>query len=492
MSALLGRALAIVIAMVMVAGCERHDQEIESRDVLRVGVATPVLLASQQNLGLGFHKAALTRETLVTIGPDGRPLPRIIDAWEADARRLVWRLRLRNGVQFHDGTPITASELAPLVGRSLDGLSLGAVARVEAEGTHVLRVTLNEPYAFLFDDLALISAQRVVDGKTYDTGPYTVAEESQDRLLFKAVPSHYRGRPAVDQIEVALYPDQRNAWSALMRDQIDMLYEVSRDAIDLVRSESSVSVSTFPRPYVFLLGLNSAHPSLRDPRVRQALNRAVDRDALVRLGLAGEGEPAFDHVWPRHWAYDADARTEAAYNPQAAVALLEAAGLDLQRAPGRMPARLRIHCLVYEPLRKLALVLQRQLAQADVDLQLEIVPTGRLIQRIGEGNFESFVFEMASARGFKFPYQFWHSDVRLLPHGYSGADAELDRVRRAATDEEFKAAVSALQRRFHEAPPAVFLAWGRTSRAVNRRFDIAAAGEDVYHAIARWTRSADN
>jgi len=396
---------------------------------------------------------------------------------------------VRSGVLFHDGTPVTARILAPHVASELGSGSLGAVVDVTAESDDVIRIKLKDPYGFLLEDLSVIQAVHIVDGKTYGTGPYEVAEESPERLLLKAAPGYYRGDAEIDQVEVRLFPDQRNAWSALMRDEIDMLYEVSRDALQFVRSESSVHVATFPRAYVYLLGFNAAHPSLADPRVRQALDHAVNREELVRVAMAGEGEPAQGHVWPRHWAYDPQAGA-IDYDRRAARRLFDEAGLTLRHEAGQMPARLRLHCVVYEPLKELALVLQRQLAAVDVDLQLEMASTGQLIDRLSTGKFESFIFEMTSLRGLKFPYLFWHSGTPFLKHGYHGADDVLDRIRHASTDAEFKAATAAFQARVHEDPPAIFLAWGRTSRAVSTRFVLPEGDDDIYHTISRWKPAA--
>lgn len=481
---------ALVAPLVILTSCSTPRAPGADAASLRVGIATPVLRGTAQaGLGLTYTKTALTREALLIIGPDGRPAPRILESWEPSADRLVWTFKVRQGVRFHDGTPATAEALAAQMEAELRPSSMGAVGEVRAESSDRVRLTLNEPYAFLFEDISFITARRVVDKVAFYTGPYEVEAESPERLTLKAVANHYRGTPAIERVEVATYPDQRNAWSALMRDEIDMLYEVSRGSLDFARSESSIDVATFPRPYVNVFGFNHAHPRLRDPRVRQALNLAVNREALIDSGLAGEGEPATGHVWPRHWAYDATESNVIRHDPAEAVRLFEAAGLSVGREAGRMPARLRLECVVYEPLHKLALVLQRQLAAVDVDLELVPVSTEELITRLRAGDFESFVFEMASARTFWFVNYFWHSGT-FMKHGYTGADDVLDRVRHAGTDEELKAAASALQRRFHEDPPAVFLAWDRTSRAVSRRFDVPETGDDIYHTIARWKPAA--
>lgn len=474
---------AAALAIAAACGTEaRHEARIAS---LRVGVPAPVLLASTGSVALRYHRNALTKETLVALGDDGRPMPRVIESWESEPGGLVWRLRLRDGVRFHDGTPVTANEIAPDVSRALTAVSLGAVKDVTAESQKTLVIRLNEPYAFLFEDLSFISAQRTTDGKVFDTGPFVVSEESPERLLLTAVEDHYRGRPDVAQVEVRLFPDQRNAWSALMRDQIDMLYEVSPDSLEFVRSESSIRVATFPRPYVYLFGMNAGDSSLSNSLVRRALNLGVDRDALIRTAMAGEGQPAYGHIWPGHWAYDSSAGS-GTFDQTAALRLLESAGLPIKTRAGRMPSRLRIKCMVYAPLHDMALVLQRQLAEIDVDLDLEVLPTQQFLERLTKGQYQSFVFEMTSARSLKWPYQFWHSKTPFLKHGYSGADDILDRMRRAATEEELRSSVVAFQRRVHDDPPAVFLAWGRTSRAVSTRVEIPAGDDDIYHTIARW------
>lgn len=465
---------------------------------LRVGVPAPVTQQSSTPLGLQYHRDALTRETLVTPGIDGRPAPRILESWQQSPDGLTWRLKIRPGIRFHDSTPVTAQDLAPSVQRGLMASALGKTIAVTAEGHDVLVVRLRERFAFLPEDLAQVTGLKVVtetdaDGKTtrreFGTGPYVVAEESGDRLLLKEFPNHYRGDPGIQQIEVKLFPNQRNAWTALMRDELDVLYEVSRDSLDFVRSESTVTVATFPRPYVYMLAYNSSAPSLKSVKTRQAINHAIDRAALVSGALSSEGEPAAGHIWPRHWAHDNTVQP-AAYDPAMARALLDGAGLKLRTLPGQMPARLRLRCLVYAPFRPLALVLQRQLADIDIDLQLEVMELVPLVEKLRKGEFETFLFEMTGARTVMWPYLFWHSSTRFLKHGYSGADDVLDRMRTAASETEMKAATSEFQRRLLDDPPAAFLAWGRVSRAITNRVQLPATEADIYHTIAQWKPAA--
>ena len=482
------RAMATASALAIVAGCTTRAPEEDSLASLTVGIAAPIIQQSGTPLGINHHRDALTRETLVAVGADGRLSPRVLESWNVSADGLTWRLRVRQGIRFHDGTPVTAEHLAPRLRTGLMAALMKKIASVEVEGLDAIVIRLHERWAFLPEDLGQATAVRTVverdtEGKiirqqSFGTGAYVVAEESAERLRLREFPNHYRGNPGIAEIRVQLFPDQRNAWSALMRNEIDVLYEVSRDSLDFVRSESSINVATFSRPYVYLLGFNSRSPQLRSPAVRRAINHAIDRQAFVRLALLDEGEPSAGHVGPQHWAFDASVAAPR-HDPREAVKMLAASGLTVREAPGRMPARLRIKCLVYEPFKRMALVIQRQLAAADIDLELEVLSGQAYVDRITAGDYETFLFEMTTARTVMWPYLFWHSQSPLWNHGYAGADDVLDRMRTAATDDEMRAATSAFQRRLLDDPPAAFLAWGRVSRAVARRFELPPAGIDI-------------
>lgn len=492
------RATAWLTPLALMAACSAGPPVSDTLASLTIGVAAPVIRQSATPLGLRHHRDALTRETLVMLASDGRPLPRVLESWEASADGLTWRLKIRPGIRFHDSTPVVAKELIPQMYAQLMSAQLGKIASIEPEGDSIIVVRLRERFGFLPEDLGQATAVRTVeqkggDGavttKEYGTGPYVVVEDTTQSATLQEFPHHYRGDPGVARIDVKLFPDQRNAWSALMRDEIDVLYEVSRESLDFVRSESSINVVSFLRPYVYLLGFNSKKPALASTEVRRALSQAIDRNAFVQQALHGEGEVATGHIWPQHWAYDATVRPPAVDRAEVR-RRLEAAGLHIRTAPGRMPARLRLRCLVYEPFRQMALVVQRQLAEVDVDLQLEELSLQDYLVRMSSGDYETFIFEMTSGRTLMWPYLFWHSSSPLLKHGYSGSDDVLDRMRMAGSDAETRAAVQELQRRMIDDPPAAFLAWGRVSRAVTRRFLLPTTGDDIYQTIAKWKPAA--
>src|SRR5262249_37441626 len=150
------------------------------------------------------------------------------------------------------------------------------------------------------------------------TGPFSQDPSSPTRL--RATDDYYLGRPAVHAIEYKAFPSVRSAWAELLRNNIDMLYEVGPDALDSLESSTNVSVFTFVRPYQYNVSFNTAAEPLRAPAVRQALNFAIDRDQVIRVALNGHGVPSAGPLRQNHWAFEPTQRFT--YDPQRAARLL--------------------------------------------------------------------------------------------------------------------------------------------------------------------------
>jgi peptide/nickel transport system substrate-binding protein len=263
----------------------------------------------------------------------------------------------------------------------------------------------------------------------------------------------------------------------MLRGRVDMLYEVGGDAMDSLQSSNDVSLFTFERGYAYLALLNLQKPYLRDPAFRRALNAAVDRDALVADGLRGHGNPDDSAVWPKHWAYSNDL-PRFRYEPRTATGGL---------------ARPRLKCLFGEPsLERLALVLQRQLQIAGIELVPELVPGDQVDSRLRAGDFDAFLSDFLVGPNLMRPYSYWHTDAQYNFGRYSnpGVDAGLDAIRHAATDAEYQSGVAAYERAIVDDPPAIFLAWRERAVAVSRRFVVPAEPDtDVFLTVRLWRRA---
>jgi len=441
---------------------------------MRIGVGLP---RGTSDTGLPGMTNLLKADSWLGLKPDGRVAERIASDWRWDEARTTLRLKLRPNVYFHDGTLITPEVAAETLRASLakSAYSFKSVRDITGEGADTVTIALKERNAFILPDLAgmLVTKPGAPD---VGTGPFRVVEASGTAAKLAAFPKYYRGRPALAGIDLNSYPTQRNAWTALMQDKIDMLYEVSRDAADFVEAESTVKTYTFFRPYYIPLVFNVRTPALKDPRVRQAINMAIDRATLVRDGMSGRGSIADGPIPPQHWAYSPPP-VPFPFSPAEAQRLLDEAHYPTRptaRTP--VPVRFSFSCLVFandSRYERLEVLVQKQLAEVGIEMRLEPVPFEEFIKRVGRGDFDAFLFELAG-RNFGWVYEFWHSVPKTrFDTGYRAADGALDRLKGAFTDDETKAAVADLQRVLHDDPPAAFLVWQEQTRAVSIKFDVA-------------------
>jgi peptide/nickel transport system substrate-binding protein len=265
-----------------------------------------------------------------------------------------------------------------------------------------------------------------------------------------------------------------------------MLYEVSPDAVDSLTGGTTVSLFTFARPYQYVIAFNQRSATLRDPRVRRALNSAIDRAALVRDGLDGRGVPSFGPIWPQNWAF-APNLPHFEFAPQAAAAEFQKASNQPRSGAQREPFRFK--CLVPAGYERVVLLVKRQLEMVGVEMEIEEAPPDRVFQAISDSSFEAVFLDMVSGPSLFRSYQWWHSAGLFNPGTLGGGaiDAALDRIRYAGSDDEYRSGVGAFQRAVLDNPPGIFLAWTERTRAVNRRFDVAAEpGRDILTTLRLW------
>jgi peptide/nickel transport system substrate-binding protein len=441
----------------------------------------------------------ISREGLTLPNRTGRVQPRLAESWEESSDGLTWRFKLRSNAVFHDGTRVDAKAVKTSLESSLatdivQYPGLADIVSVEAPTDSEVVIKLSARSTFLLDDLGVSILKLQSDGSEIGAGPYVSDSTSENELTMRAFEKYYRGAPKIDRVVWKAYPTVRTAWAAMMRGEVDFLYEVGQDTREFIEGENSVAVFPFLRNYVYAIALNSNKKPFGDPRVRRALNHSVNRAAIVRQAFKGHATPQSGSAWPQHWAYDSDV-PEFTFEPQRAAALLDAAAVPtstLHAGPDKPPARLRFTCILPEsfPLwEKMGLLAQRDFSAVGIDMKLEALPVEEFNTRIQSGKFDAVLSEFIVGNSPSRPFTFWYSESKQNVWGYRNdkVDAALMGIRRASSDVEYRHAFRDFQLHMLDDPPAVFLALGENSRAVSKRFRVVApAGSDILPTIADW------
>jgi ABC-type transport system substrate-binding protein len=351
-----------------------------------------------------------------------------------------------------------------------------------------IEIGFRRPSPFLLEGLEVLV--RKPGPSMIGTGPFMVAPDSS--TLMRSNDSYYLGKPRITEIRIATYPTIRAAWAEMLRNNLDMLYEVGTDALDSLEVSNNVSVFTFTRRYQYLVALNSDAPTLRSPEVRRALGMAIDRQKLIQNALNGHGVVSSGPLWPRYWALDS-ASPSIGFNPQRAVEILAREG------PGTAQSKrtLRFTCLVPPDAvnERIALELKRQFAAIGVDMLVQEAPQEEILQLEKSRKYEAVLIDGISGPSLLRPYQLWHSSGAVNPGGLGNAtiDAAFDRVRRAENEPTYRKSVGQLQQAFIDDPPAIFLAWSVRARAVSKRFAVPAAepGREILSTLRLWQPAVD-
>jgi len=484
--------LVAMAAAVCALGCERRTAEPAPNVTMRIGFGGGCESGTRNVVNLLKGDAWLANR------PDGRVGDRIATDWSFDDAGTTLRLKLRPDVYFHDGTRLDADLGAQALRAAVasgNNLALRApnISAITVESENTLAIHLTERNSFVLPDFTGVLVVKP-DNPDIGTGPYQVVSRRGPTISLKAFAQYYRGRPGLSGIEVSSYQTQRSAWSALMRGELDMLYEVSRDAVDFVKAESTVKAYSFPRPYYIPLVFNVRRAIFKDARVRQAINQAVDRDTLVREGMGGQGSVADGPVWRQHYAY-ARPTHPFVYNPVAARKLLEQAGYGTDAtANNGGPVRFSFKCVVFandSRFDRIEVLVQKQLADVGIEMQLVPLPLDQFNERVRAGDFDAFVIEMAG-RSLSWVYEFWRSHPGMrADSGYRSADLVLDRLKGARNEQEVRASVAELTQVLHDDPPAAFLALQEQTRAVSTKFSVAAEDKrDILTNLWQWHSAA--
>ncbi|MEV0198746.1 ABC transporter substrate-binding protein [Nonomuraea sp. NPDC050691] len=283
---------------------------------------------------------SLVYDTLTAPGATDNTAPRLATAWKADADARTWRFTLAGNATFHDGTPVTAEDVAwslrrlretPSGAARLPGIKASAI---RADGDAVV---LTSDYANADLPLLLRLTTFVLKKDTKEvagapgSGPFKLDWYRDGNARLVRNDAWHGGKPHLDAIEVKIFESPQAMANALLAGQIDLASNVGAVAARTAATRPGIQVLRRPDDMAMPIVMRTAEGSpFADPKVREALRLAVDREAMVKQVLSGYGKVANDVLGTGDPAYakDLPQRTR---DLDRARRLLQEAGFDLSK-----------------------------------------------------------------------------------------------------------------------------------------------------------------
>ena len=282
--------------------------------------------------------------------------PGLAQSWDITPDGLGYTFHLRKGVKYHDGTPFNAQALIATLDRQLNknapnylantgpvqnlaDFTYGSVASYRAVDDSTVELTMKQPSAAMLGRLAIVwngvvsptaAAKYGKDFRNHPvgTGPFIFREWRQrDQVALDANPDYWKGKPKVDHLVFKEYPDAQAALLALKRGEVQIMGDVATPAITAIRADANLVLLTQPGLAVNGMAMSNDVPPFTDKRVRQALNYAVDKEAIDKALYGGLATPMVPPLPEAQWGFD-KAMTGYPSDPAKAKQLLAEAGVQ--------------------------------------------------------------------------------------------------------------------------------------------------------------------
>ncbi len=386
--------------------------------------------------------------------------PWLARSWE-QPDPLTWVFHLREGVQFQDGRPLGAEDVAWTINSLVDGSlvtskagAFANVARAEASDRLTVVVRMKTADASLLFNLSdgLFGVVPRGSGKEFGrapvgSGPFRLVSQKQDDAVVLERNASYwggadgKGAARLERVRFQVVPDAVTVALEMEKGSVDIASnQLTLDMVHALEGRPGLRMETGEGSPVMYLNFNvggtgGAAP-LRDVRVRQAIACAMDRAAIVHAVWRDKARLADTLLPASHWAA-APAGDLASYphDVRRAKALLDAAGYKADRDGVRV--RLEMKISTDETTRLLAEILQQQMAAAGIALTLRSSEFGTFYSDVTSGRFEMYALRWIGSNEDPDIFRYAFGSDRFPPKGGNRghySDARVDALLRAAAN----------------------------------------------------------
>ncbi|EHM13356.1 MULTISPECIES: ABC transporter substrate-binding protein [Jonquetella] len=378
----------------------------DPKDTLVVGVNVDAKNLDPQNSvdTASFSLIKQVFEPLVTVDGKTRELvPVLAEKWER-LDDITYKFYLRKGVKFHNGEELTADDVVFSLKRATDptqSVYAGSSGKfINPNGfeiidkyTVIVRTNgpvgsflahMKHPYASIFCRKAVEEAGSDVSRRPIGTGPFKFVSWNKGEKLTLTRFDDYWGKKAnFKNLEFLILPDESSRVIALETGKADFIYAVPSSDAERIDQSDKVHVIKGPSMVLMHLGLNTQSPKLSDPRVRQAIDYALDKRVLNQVVYQGNSEVPAGPLLPAHMWYPKDAQPWP-FDQQKAKELLAESGVKL-------PLELNLWVINAQERIDLATVIQSMLAQVGINVNVQVFENAVFEEKIKSGQHDMYI-----------------------------------------------------------------------------------------------------
>lgn len=255
---------------------------------------------------LTFQTLKSIYDTLVEANMKEKIVPALAESWSVSEDSLTWTFKIRPGVVFHNGDTLTAKDVKATFERVKDKATaspkaseFAAIASITAPDDATVVITLAKPFApflaVLASGWAAILPKSLIDAghdfatRPVGTGPFMLKEFTRDSRIVLAKNKSYwmTNLPKLDQVVMNVIPERSVQVQGLMSGAIDAVEFVDVEDIKILQASADVQVNKSLSALILVMSINCSNPILANPKVRQAVNMAIDKQKVLDAAYGG-------------------------------------------------------------------------------------------------------------------------------------------------------------------------------------------------------------
>lgn len=337
-------------------------------------------------------------DTLVVTNTDMELKPGLAEEWnQVDDKTL--EMKLREGVKFHNGEELKASDVKFTFERMLESDKVNhiveAIDKIEVVDDYKIRIITKEPFGPLLAHLShtassILNEKAVTEAgddygqKPVGTGPYKLVEwAAGDKIVLEKFEDYYRGPAEIKRVIFKNIPEGTNRAIGLETGEIDIAYEIEPIDKDRVANDENLQLIEDKSLSMDYIGFNTQKAPFDNKLVRKAVNHAINIDQIIEVVQNGAADRANSPIGPKVFGYNADIELYD-YNPEKAKELLAEAGYENG-----------FETTIWtndNPVRKqIAEITQAQLKEIGIDAKIEMLEWGSYLDRTAAGEHDMFI-----------------------------------------------------------------------------------------------------
>jgi peptide/nickel transport system substrate-binding protein len=475
-------------------------------DTLTIAQGNDILSLDPANHGNNSTESALVNIYDYLVNKDFsqgqlRFTPRLAKSWET-SDNIHWTFKLRDDVYWHNGDKFSAADVKFTIERSLDDRKLVSsgkfrvIKSVEVADDTTIKIVTDGPdtmllHRFVGNGAGILpkAAFEKAGGKEaffkapIGTGPYVFEKWTKsDRVVLARNPKWWGGTPKWDEVVIRSIPETTTRVAELLTGGVDIAVNIPPEDIARLNDNRGTRVITFDIARNLALHLRTGADRVTgDPRVREAIDLAIDRKAIVEQVLEGHGKPTRGFFPPAIPGFAPELTDKITFDPERAKSLLREAGFDARKRPA---IKISTPSGRYVKDREIVEAVAGYLEDVGFKVQVEVLDwTVYNNKLVGDGFGELYLWGMGSytdastlfVDNFKRHYEWSDPAFAQLAQDVRKAGSDAERI---AISQKGQAIVAEQRVRIGLLFPQSI--YGVSDRIVyNGRFDEMIAAEDV-------------